>query len=93
MNDFKCGFVYLLSGFTLIFKPKIRFYSLTPLLLNISLFVLLICYSYGELDKVISDLESQWLWLGWLTWLIWLFFFMAASILVFFCFSILSYRF
>ena len=90
MNDFKCGFVYLLSGFKLILKPKIRFYSLTPLILNISLFVLLIFYSYGELDRIISDLESQWQWLGWLTWLIWLFFFIAVSIFIFFCFSILG---
>tara|TARA_B100000029_G_scaffold510009_1_gene600513 strand:+ start:614 stop:1339 length:726 start_codon:yes stop_codon:yes gene_type:complete len=90
MNDFKCGFIYLLSGFTLILKPKIRFYSLTPLFLNISLFVLLIFYSYGEVDRVVSDLESQWQWLGWLTWVIWVFFFIAVSILVFFSFSMLG---
>ena len=74
MNDFKCGFAYLLSGFTLILKPKIRFYSLTPLFLNISLFLLLIFYAYGELDRVISTLESQWQWLEWLNWIIWVFF-------------------
>ena len=90
MNDFKCGFAYLLSGFTLILKPKIRFYSLTPLFLNISLFLLLIFYAYGELDRVISTLESQWQWLEWLNWIIWVFFFIAASILIFFCFSIVG---
>tara|TARA_B100001079_G_C16295587_1_gene462967 strand:+ start:103 stop:831 length:729 start_codon:yes stop_codon:yes gene_type:complete len=90
MSEFKRGFNYLLSGFTLILIPKIRFYSLTPLLLNISLFLVLIFYSYGELEKTISSLELQWQWLEWLSWMIWLFFFIGVSIVIFFCFSILG---
>ena len=86
MNDFKSGFVYLLSGFTLILKPKVRFYSLTPLFLNISLFLLLFFYSYNKLDEFVSILELQWQWLGWVSWIIWVIFFTAASILIFFCF-------
>tara|TARA_B100001250_G_C19747548_1_gene766057 strand:+ start:633 stop:1361 length:729 start_codon:yes stop_codon:yes gene_type:complete len=90
MNDFKSGFVYLLSGFTLILKPKVRFYSLTPLFLNILLFLLLFFYSYSKLDEIISVLELQWQWLGWVSWIIWVIFFIAISILIFFCFSILG---
>jgi len=90
MSEFKCGFGYLLSGFTLIIKPKIRFYSLTPLFLNISLFLVLIFYSYSELEKAISTLELQWQWLEWLGWIVWVFFFIGISVLIFFCFSILG---
>jgi len=90
MNDFKSGFGYLLSGFTLILKPKIRIYSLTPLFLNTILFLSLIFYSYSELDKIVSTLESHWQWLEWLSWLLRVFFFIAASTLIFFCFSIVG---
>ena len=90
MNEFKRGFSYFLSGFTLIFKPKIRFYTIIPLLINITLFTVVIFYAFNILEHFIAVFQEQWRWIEWLIWLIRIVFFIGISIVVFFCFSIFA---
>jgi CysZ protein len=90
MNEFKRGFSYFLSGFTLIFKPKIRFYTIIPLLINITLFTIVIFYAFDILEHFIAVFQTQWRWIEWLRWLIRIVFFIGISIVVFFCFSIFA---
>ena len=90
MNDFKCGFSYFLSGFALIFKPKIRFYTIVPLLINVTLFTIVIFYAFNILEDFITLFQIQWGWIEWLRWPIRIVFFIGISIVVFFCFSIFA---
>ena len=90
MNEFKRGFSYFLSGFALIFKPKIRFYTIIPLLINITLFTIVIFYAFSMLENFIAVFQAQWRWIEWLIWLIKVVFFIGISIVVFFCFSIFA---
>lgn len=90
MNEFKRDFIYLLSGFMLVFRPKIRSYAIIPLFVNIFLFAIVIFYAVSRFENFIAALEVQWQWLEWLSWLIWTFFFIGLSIVIFFCFSIIA---
>ena len=90
MNDFKCGFSYFLSGFALIFKPKIRFYTIVPLLINVTLFTIVIFYAFNILEDFITLFQIQWGWIEWLRWPIRIVLFIGILIVVFFCFSIFA---
>ena len=90
MNEFKRGFSYFLSGFALIFTPKILFYTIIPLLINIALFTIVIFYDFNILEHFIAMFQAQWPWIECLRWLIRIVFFIGISIVVFFCFSIFA---
>jgi len=90
VNEFKRGFSYFLSGFALIFKPKIRFYTIIPLLINIILFTIVIFHTFNILENFITAFQAQLRWIEWLIWLIRIVFFIGISIVVFFCFSIFA---
>jgi CysZ protein len=90
MNQFTQGFKYLLSGFKLILKPRIRLYVIVPFLINAFLFAGVIIYGASSLSSFIDWLISQWQWLEWLTWLLWPIFVIVSLTIVFFCFSIIA---
>lgn len=91
MNEFKNGFKFLLSGFKLILRPKIRLYVVIPLLINILLFSTAIIYGIGSLNDLIDSLIARWgEWLGWFTWILWPIFLVVSLTVIFFCFSIVA---
>lgn len=85
------GAGYLLRGFQLIFKPGIRRFVIIPLTLNVLVFGLLIWYGANQfealLDWLFSFLPG---WLHWLEWLLWPLFILAASVFIFFGFTLLA---
>ena len=90
MSEFKRGFSYFLSGFALILKPKIRFYTILPLLINITLFTIVIFYAFNVLEHFIAMFQVQWQWIEWLRWPIRIVLFIGILIVVLFCFSIFA---
>ncbi|OAI48339.1 hypothetical protein AYO45_05120 [Gammaproteobacteria bacterium SCGC AG-212-F23] len=78
---------YLLDGFKLIAKPGLRRYALIPLLINIVVFIALLCVSYhyvGELNQTIArHLPS---WAQWLSGLVWLLFFIGYLLIFVYAF-------
>ena len=89
-NLLKKDFGKTLGDLPLIFKPKIRFYTIIPLLINITLFTIVIFYAFNILEHFIAVFQAQWRWIEWLIWLIRIVFFIGISIVVFFCFSIFA---
>ncbi len=99
------GARYLLRGFKLILKPRIRRFVYIPLAVNISLFSLVIFLGYRytfeliewlsvKLDNWISQLPNWLAWLGNLVdalqWIIWPVFIISALLFVFFFFSLIA---
>jgi CysZ protein len=85
------GAVYLLTGLKLIFKPGIRGYVITPLMINVLLFGALIWFGAHQfeafLDWLMPALPQ---WLQWLSWILWLVFAIGGLLILFFTFSLLA---
>ena len=91
MTNIFSAFFYILKGFKLIFKPGIRLYVVIPLLLNISLFSVVIWLGFTELGRVIDWLVAQLPdWLDWLSWLFTALLALIVALAVFFTFSIVA---
>lgn len=90
MTQFKSGFFYLLSGFKLILKPGVRFYVVTPLLINTLLFTVVIIYGANLFGDLINGLIPQSQWIEWIKWLLWPLFVIIALVIVFFSFSLIA---
>ncbi len=87
MGDIIRGFRYLLSGFSLIGKPRIRLFVLIPLLINTLLFAGVIVLGANSMSEFIESLSGRWQLLGWLLWPL---FALITMTVVFFGFSILA---
>ncbi|MFQ5661151.1 MAG: sulfate transporter CysZ [Gammaproteobacteria bacterium] len=90
MNDVITGFGYILAGFKLIVKPRIRLFVITPLLVNTLLFAGIIIYGTSQISDLIAWLSSLSSWTEWISWLLWPLFMIISLIVVFFCFAILA---
>ena len=90
MTQFVQGFKFTLSGFSLLFKPGIRFYVIIPLLINTLLFTAAIYFGASSLNDFINSLVAEREWLGWFTWLLWPLFIIIACTIIFFGFSIIA---
>lgn len=66
------GFHYLVRGARLLNKPGIRLFVLIPLLLNVTVFALLISFAVAQFNRWMQELLA-WLpdWLDFLSWLLW----------------------
>lgn len=90
MADFLNGFRYALGGFRLLGHPAIRTIMLTPLMINIVLFALIIVYGTNVFSELLNGLIQQWAWLAWFTWLIWPLFLLLLLGIVFFSFTVVA---
>jgi CysZ protein len=85
------GFLYLMEGFKLIFKPSLKRYALIPLILNIILFAGIFWFSkhyFGLFNHwVILHLPN---WLHWLEYLFILIFILVFLLIVFYSFMTLA---
>lgn len=63
---------------------------LTPLLINIVLFTLIIIYGTNLFSELLNWLIQQWAWLAWFTWLIWPLFLLLLLGIVFFSFTVVA---
>lgn len=87
-NSFFSGAKYALSGFKLIFKPKIRKYVAIPFLINIVLFSAALWFGSNWIDSLIKS----WLpsWLEWLEYLIWPIMAFLALAVIFSTFTLIA---
>ena len=87
------AFTYLSRGFRVLTKPGVRLYVIIPLLLNFTVFALLIwagmSYFGDFLAWIIPDSESNGVWV-FLYWLLWIAFFLTAWIIVFYAFTLVA---
>jgi len=103
--QFLRGANFFLKGFSLMLKPKIRRFTLIPLIINITLFTSVIIIAYSYTNDLIASLTSRlehWImqlpnWLSWLTalisslqWIIWPLFALSALFFLFFFFSMIA---
>lgn len=81
------GFVYILEGFQLIFKPGLRRFVVIPVMINILFFVLLFLlmrYYMGEFNAwFLQHLPA---WLHWLSGVLWVFFFLSFLLIFIYTF-------
>ena len=86
------GAGYLLKGFGLINAPGVRRWVVIPLMINVVLFAALFYAAYNHFGQLVDWLMSylpQWA-QDWLAWLLWPLFFIAASVIVFFTFTVVA---
>lgn len=85
------GAGYFMKGFSLLNQPGIRRYVIIPLLINISIFAILIYFAIDYfslfLDYLLAQLPG---FLSWLSWILWPIFFILSLLVFFFSFSILA---
>lgn len=70
--------------------PATRTIMLTPLMINIVLFALIIFYGTNLFSELLNWLIQQWAWLAWFTWLIWPLFLLLMLGIVFFSFTVVA---
>ncbi|MBD3671198.1 MAG: sulfate transporter CysZ [Gammaproteobacteria bacterium] len=87
------AFSYLARGFRVLTKPGVRLYVIIPLLLNFTVFALLIwagmSYFGGFLDWLMPESDASGLWVA-LSWLLWTLFFLTAWIIIFYSFTLIA---
>jgi CysZ protein len=85
------GFRYLLRGLRLLTAPGIRLFVLIPLLLNITIFALLISLSVAQFNRWMRSLLA-WLpdWLDFLSWLLWPLAVLLLLVVVMYTFSVIA---
>jgi len=82
------GAGYLLRGFALMLRPRVRRFVIAPLALNSALFAAAIYYGAAEFSALLDRLLPGWL--EWLEWLLWPLFVVVAALVVFYGFSIVG---
>lgn len=91
MNSFFKGFGYVLNGFSLITKPRLRRFVAIPLGVNIALFAGLIWFAFSWIDKSTTFFMSKLPgWLDWLSYLVWPLFIALSLLFIFYGFSIVA---
>ncbi len=82
---------YLLRGFKLLPEPGIRPYVIIPLLLNITIFIILINYTVNKFsgwsDQLIAMIPE---WLGFLSWILWPLFILLLLLIIIYSFTIVA---
>jgi CysZ protein len=86
--DFFIGASYVFRGFGLILKPGLRRYVAIPLIINFTLFAVLIGYGAGHFNRLLDHFLPGWL--GWMEWIFWPLFAAAVLTIVFFGFSLIA---
>jgi len=85
------GVSYFLQGVKLLVRPGLRRFVAVPLIVNITVFVLLIWFAAGQFGALMESITPELPeWLAWLAWLLWAIFAIAVVVLVFFSFSIIA---
>lgn len=91
MTSFFTGFRYLLTGFAIIVKPRLRRFVAIPLTINFALFAGLIWFALSWIEKSSTFLMSKLPgWLDWLSYLVWPLFIILSLLFVFYGFSIVA---
>jgi CysZ protein len=90
-NNNSLSFSYLLHGAKMLTHPKLRYFVITPLTINILIFALLLGLSIHWFGNLITWIDSFLpAWLHWLNWLLWIFFSLASWLAVIYTFSIIA---
>ncbi len=85
------GFYYILEGFRLINRAKLRRFVIIPLLCNIILFIGLFALSIHYMHDAVSWFDALLpSWLDWLNWLLWPLFIVAFFLIMYYTFTILA---
>lgn len=85
------GIQYLLKGFRLLTKPGVRLYTITPLCINLLIFLGFIRLAYHY-----TNIANQWFsahlpqWLQWLDWLLWLVFVLGILFFFVYIFTVIA---
>ena len=87
-NSFIDGAKYALSGFRLIFKPRLRRFVIIPFLINLVLFSGALWFGSSWIDSYIDSLLPGWL--EWLRFLIWPILAVAALAIIFSTFTMVA---
>lgn len=82
------GARYAARGFSLINKPGIRRYAIIPLLINLTLFGVVIWYGAREFESFLNWLLPNWL--EWGRWILWPLFTVTALVVVFYTFTLVA---
>jgi CysZ protein len=82
------GFGYVLQGFSLMWRPGVRRFTLIPLAINLVLFGLgtwgVVHYAWQMLDQLLPD------WLNWLSWLLLPLLLIGLLLMAFFSFTMIA---
>lgn len=85
------GFGYFLKGLDLIRQPRLRFYVVVPLAINIVVFVVMVYSGFSLFDTWLSSwMSSLPEWLSFLSWIMWVLFVLVAAAFAFFAFTIIA---
>ena len=87
------GANYLIKGFGLILQPKLRLFVLVPLLINTTIFALLIFFTLGQFNDWINNLLNwfpDWEWLSFIRTFIWTLVFTLLLIVVTYSYSMIA---
>jgi CysZ protein len=91
-RDFLAGFAYLFRGFRLIREPGLQRYVWVPLLINITVFGVMIWFGATQFSYLVHSLlpeGDQW-WAGAIMLFAWIFYGAFAAVLVFFSFAVVA---
>ncbi len=87
-NTFIGGAKYALSGFKLIFKPRLRRFVIIPFLINLILFSGALWFGSQWIDAFIDNLLPGWL--EWLSFIIWPLLAITALVIIFSTFTMVA---
>lgn len=87
-NSFIGGAKYALSGFKLIFRPRLRRFVIIPFLINLVLFAGALWFGSHWIDAYIDKLLPGWL--EWLRFVIWPLLAMTALVVIFSTFTLVA---
>lgn len=82
------GLSYLSDGFALMLKPGLRRFVFIPVLINTTLFSLLIYFGASEFSALVDRLLPGWL--EWLRWILWPLFALSVLLISFYLFTIVA---
>nr|VFK54510.1 MAG: CysZ protein [Candidatus Kentron sp. TC] len=88
LDGLSAGSGYFWRGFPLLNLPGIRRYVAIPLIINTSLFALLIYFGAERFDELLDQSIPDWL--DWLRWLLWPLFAILSLFVTFFLFSLVG---
>ncbi len=89
-NNPLTGTNYLIRGFGLILRPGLRRFVLIPLLVNISIFSLLVWLGASQFQELIDWLLPESSWLAVLRWLLWPLFALTMMLVIVYSFTVLA---
>jgi len=87
-NSFIAGAKYALSGFRMIFKPRLRRFVIIPFLINLIFFSGALWFGSSWIDSYVENLLPGWL--EWLRFLIWPILAIAALVIIFSTFTLFA---